>query len=107
MPYTLGESLVDIEAFDWLVPVDAPIPELKAEPLDDASTEIGQHVARLIPDGATLQTGIGKIPRGGESAVGTPRSRHPHRNASDGVVDPGGGGGQSTVDARRSCREKW
>jgi acyl-CoA hydrolase/RimJ/RimL family protein N-acetyltransferase len=88
MPYTLGESLVDIEAFDWLVPVDAPIPELKAEPLDDASTEIGQHVARLIPDGATLQTGIGKIPHAVVRALSGHHDLGIHTEMlSDSVVD--------------------
>jgi acyl-CoA hydrolase len=42
--------------------VDDPLPELVPEPLDAVAEAIGRHVASLIPDGATLQMGIGKIP---------------------------------------------
>ena len=62
MPRTFGDSLVRVEDIDWLVPVETPILEHACEPLDDVSLAIGRHVASLIPDGATLQTGIGKIP---------------------------------------------
>ena len=62
MPRTLGNSFVHVNRFDALVPVDAALPELAIEPLDDVCREIGRHVATLIPNGATLQTGIGRIP---------------------------------------------
>jgi len=62
MPRTLGDSFVHVDRVKHLVPVDYPIMELKPEPLDDVAREIGRHVARLIPDGATLQMGIGGIP---------------------------------------------
>lgn len=62
MPRTLGQSFLHIDQIESLVPVDTPIPEIAAEPLDDAAREIGRNVASLIPDGATLQMGIGKIP---------------------------------------------
>lgn len=48
----------------------------------EVEREIGRHVAALIPDGATLQAGIGKIPeavlaalidRKDLGAVGSPR----------------------------------
>jgi acyl-CoA hydrolase len=62
MPRTLGDSFLDVDRISALVPVDYPLPERPAEPLDDVAREIGRHVATLIPDGATLQMGIGKIP---------------------------------------------
>jgi len=62
MPRTLGDSFVHVDRIARLVPVDDPLPELTAEPLDEVSHEIGRHVASLIPDGATLQAGIGTIP---------------------------------------------
>ncbi len=62
MPRTLGDSFVHVRDIDYLVPTDSELPELQAEPLDEVTRAIGRHVATLIPDGATLQTGIGKIP---------------------------------------------
>jgi acyl-CoA hydrolase/GNAT superfamily N-acetyltransferase len=61
-PRTLGDSFVHVSRIHHLVPVDDPLPELRPEPLDEVSREIGRHVATLVPNGATLQTGIGKIP---------------------------------------------
>jgi acyl-CoA hydrolase len=62
MPRTLGDSFLHVDRIAQLVPVDVPLPELIPEPPDDASREIGRNVASLIPDGATLQLGIGRIP---------------------------------------------
>jgi GNAT superfamily N-acetyltransferase len=62
MPRTLGNSFVHVSELDGLIPVDRPILELSPEPPDDVSLAIGRHVATLVPNGATLQTGIGKIP---------------------------------------------
>jgi acyl-CoA hydrolase/GNAT superfamily N-acetyltransferase len=62
MPRTHGDSFLPVADIDWLVPVDSPVLELAVDPPDATSTAIGEHVAGLVPDGATLQTGIGKIP---------------------------------------------
>lgn len=62
MPRTLGHSFLHVDKIHKLVPVDEPLPELKSPPLDEVSLTIGRHVASLVPDGATLQVGIGKIP---------------------------------------------
>jgi acyl-CoA hydrolase/RimJ/RimL family protein N-acetyltransferase len=62
MPRTRGDSLVHVDALDRLVPVDAPLPELLPPPPDEVDRAIARHVAGLVPDGATLQVGIGKLP---------------------------------------------
>jgi acyl-CoA hydrolase/GNAT superfamily N-acetyltransferase len=62
MPRTHGDSFLDVRRIHHLVPVDTPLLEAHSEPLDEVSRQIGMHVAQLIPDGATLQTGIGRIP---------------------------------------------
>jgi acyl-CoA hydrolase len=62
MPRTLGDSFLHVDDIDALVPVEHPVLELHPEPLDAVSAAIGRHVATLIPHGATLQPGIGKIP---------------------------------------------
>ena len=62
MPRTLGDSFLRVDRIDALVPVQSELLERVPEPLDEVATEIGRHVASLVPDGATLQVGIGKIP---------------------------------------------
>jgi acyl-CoA hydrolase/RimJ/RimL family protein N-acetyltransferase len=62
MPRTLGDSFLHVDRIGSLIPVDAPLGEHPPEPLDEVARAIGRHVASLIPDGATIQTGIGKIP---------------------------------------------
>ncbi len=62
MPRVHGDSFLHIDHIARLVPHEAPLLEPGAEPPDADALEIGRHVATLIPDGATLQTGIGSIP---------------------------------------------
>lgn len=62
MPRTLGDSFLHVDRITRLIPVEVPLLELTPQPLDDVCREIGRNVASLIPDGATLQMGIGKIP---------------------------------------------
>ncbi|HKQ61230.1 MAG TPA: GNAT family N-acetyltransferase [Candidatus Polarisedimenticolaceae bacterium] len=88
MPRTLGNSFLHVDRIAGLVPVDQPLIELPVESLDEVSLEIGRHVASLIPDGATLQVGIGKIPNAVLAAL---RDRHDlgvHTEMmSDGVME--------------------
>jgi acyl-CoA hydrolase len=62
MPRTHGDTFVHVDRIARLVAVDEPLPELAPPALDDVSREIGRYVASLVPDGATIQAGIGKIP---------------------------------------------
>jgi acyl-CoA hydrolase/GNAT superfamily N-acetyltransferase len=62
MPRTHGDSFLHVDRIDMLVPVDAPLPQRLGEELDEVDRAIGRNVARLVPNGATLQMGIGKIP---------------------------------------------
>ncbi len=88
MPRTFGDTLVNVSDIDWLIPVETPILELAAEPLDEVSLEIGRHVASLVPNGATLQTGIGKIPHAVLSALGQHRDLGVHTEMlSDTVIE--------------------
>lgn len=62
MPWTLGDAIVRVEKIDAFVPGHQPLPELP-EPLVTADAIwIGQYVAALVEDGATLQIGIGAVP---------------------------------------------
>lgn len=62
MPRTHGDSFVHVSRLDRLVAVDAPLLEHAVDPPGEVEREIGRLVATLVPDGATLQTGIGRIP---------------------------------------------
>jgi acetyl-CoA hydrolase len=61
-PRTLGDAFIHVSRLAAVVEVDAPLPELKAHPIDGVSRRIGAHVAALVEDGDTLQLGIGAIP---------------------------------------------
>lgn len=63
MPWTAGDGLVRIHDLDWLVPCDEPLLEIAAPEPDDTSRRVAEHVAALIPDGATLQFGVHRIPQ--------------------------------------------
>jgi len=62
MPRTLGDSFIHISQIDYFVDVNYPLPEIHSEPPSEVQERIAAYVAELIPDGATLQTGIGGIP---------------------------------------------
>lgn len=64
MPRTLGDSFIHVSQLDQIVEVDYPLPEVPMGSDDPTEQMIGQHVAGLIEDGATLQMGIGAIPDG-------------------------------------------
>jgi acetyl-CoA hydrolase len=62
MPRTLGDSFIHVSSIDRAVEVDYALPELPLADTSATADQIGEHVAGLIPNGATLQTGIGAIP---------------------------------------------
>jgi 4-hydroxybutyrate CoA-transferase len=62
MPRTLGDSFVHVDDIDLGVEVDVPPYTHSYDVIGDVERRIGQYVAELVPDGATLQMGIGAIP---------------------------------------------
>ena len=64
MPRTLGDSFIHVSRLTHIVPVNYDIPELPMADEGDAEIvqKVAGHVAGLIPDGATMQLGIGGIP---------------------------------------------
>jgi 4-hydroxybutyrate CoA-transferase len=62
MPRTHGNTLVHVDRVNAFVHTNRPLPEaLPSEPTESEAA-IGSHIASLVPDGATLQMGIGAIP---------------------------------------------
>jgi len=62
MPRTHGNTLLHIRRVSSFAHTDRPLPVHPPRPATSAEDAIGEHAARLIPDGATLQMGIGGIP---------------------------------------------
>lgn len=88
MPRVHGDGVVPVTAIDVAVEVDAPIPEVAPHTLTDAERAIGRHVAELVEDGATLQTGIGAVPDAVLQALHGHRHLGVHTEMwSDGALD--------------------
>ena len=62
VPYTYGDTLIPMSKITVFVRHDAPLNPAAPSPLSETDIAIGRHCASLIPDGATLQIGIGNIP---------------------------------------------
>lgn len=64
MPRTLGDSFIHVSRLNYVVPVDYALPELAMgeEGPSEIIKQLAGHIAELIPDGATMQLGIGAIP---------------------------------------------
>ncbi len=62
LPRTLGDTFVHVSKIDFGVEVDIPPYEHIEAPPGPVELRIGEHVAELVSDGATLQLGIGAIP---------------------------------------------
>ncbi len=62
VPVTLGNSALHISGIDAAVEVDRPLPQSESAPFNEVERTIGHNVAKLVPNGATVQVGIGKIP---------------------------------------------
>lgn len=62
MPRTLGDGIIHISRFAACVDVDVPLHEMPMSAPSMEESMMGQHIAAMIEDGATLQMGIGGIP---------------------------------------------
>jgi len=62
MPRVLGDAFVHVSRVHAVVECSEPLPEFSCGTFGEVEQRIGFHIAGLIPDGATLQLGIGTIP---------------------------------------------
>jgi acyl-CoA hydrolase len=62
VPYTYGDAVLPCDAFDYAIEAEVPLPSPPERPVAETSAVIGDRVAALIRDGATLQAGIGAVP---------------------------------------------
>ena len=88
MPRTMGSSFVSVEDLDAIVEYDEPILEYVSEDPEDVSDRIGFYVSRLVPNGATIQAGIGSIPNAVLRHLQDKRDLGVHTEMfSDGLID--------------------
>lgn len=62
MPRTHGDTFLPVSEIDAMVEGDFALAELEPRVALEEHRGIARHVAALIPDGATMQMGIGAIP---------------------------------------------
>ncbi len=88
MPRTLGDSFIHFSRLHHIIEVDYPIPEAPQGGSSEEHLKIGQNIAELIPNGATLQMGIGSIPDAVLKALTHHKDLGIHTELfSDGVID--------------------
>ena len=86
-PRTAGIR-IHLDALTWIVEQHSPIVQLSPLRCGDVERQIAAHIAALVPDGATLQLGIGAIPEAALLALRNKRDLGIHTEMfSDGVVD--------------------
>jgi acetyl-CoA hydrolase len=88
MPRTLGDSFIHVSRLHHVVEADRTLPVVSQGESNELYLKVGEHIAGMIPHGATLQMGIGAIP----GAV--LQNLHSHKDLgihtelfSDGVID--------------------
>ncbi len=88
MPRTFGRNQVHVSQVAGWCRSDRPLVEVQPAEADDTDRAIAAHVAERIPNGATIQTGIGAIPNAIMASLSEHRDLGVHTELlSDGVVD--------------------
>jgi acyl-CoA hydrolase len=88
VPRTLGESFIHVDEIDLAVECSVPPYEHRIGEIGDLERRIGGFVADLVPDGATIQMGIGAIPAAVGAALVGKRDLGVHTEMfTDTVVD--------------------
>ncbi|MFL5762180.1 MAG: acetyl-CoA hydrolase/transferase family protein [Thermomicrobiales bacterium] len=88
VPLTLGNTAVHVSRFAAIVETDRALPATFPTPIGEIEQRIGEHVAELIPNQATLQMGIGAIPDAVLACLRNHQDLGVHTEMfSDGLVD--------------------
>lgn len=87
MPFSYGDPVIHLSKIDAAVRVDDPLVEVPTAVPGPVETAIGRAIAERIPDGATLQIGVGGIPNAVISALADHKHLGLHTEAmTDGVL---------------------
>lgn len=90
MPRTLGDCFIHVSRLNYVIPVDYSLPEITMGEgrASDVIEKIAGYIADLIPNGATMQMGIGAIPDAVLKFLFNKRDLGIHTELfSDGVID--------------------
>jgi acyl-CoA hydrolase len=88
MPRTFGRNQIHISQVAGWCRSDRPLVELPPKDPGDVDRRLADFVAERVPNGATIQTGIGAIPNAIMAALAEHRDLGVHTELlSDGVVD--------------------
>jgi acyl-CoA hydrolase len=88
MPRVWGNSFIHVSQIDYFVPVDYPLPEVLPVVPSPVHQRIGEYVADMIEDEATLQVGNGAVPSAVLNALGDKRDLGVHTEMfCDGIID--------------------
>lgn len=88
MPRCHGNCFMHVSEIDYFVEANEPLIELPRPKIGDIEKAIGKNCASLIPDGATLQLGIGALPDAVLLSLKDKKDLGIHTEMfSDGVVD--------------------
>jgi len=87
MPFAHGDSIIHISNINYAVEMNEKLPELISHPVTETEKKIGENIAELIQDGATLQMGIGAIPNAVLSCLNNHKNLGIHTEMfSDGIL---------------------
>jgi acyl-CoA hydrolase len=86
MPRTLGGAFLHASQIDAWAEVDEELRQYPPPPIGDVERAIGRRVAQLVPDGATVQVGIGAIPQAALAALDGKRDLSLYSLLVDGAV---------------------
>lgn len=88
MPRTHGDGLIHLDYFHAFCEAEDELPEITINPPSDVECAIGNHIAGLVEDGATLQMGIGGIPNAALKFLNNHKNLGIHTEMfSDGIID--------------------
>ena len=88
MPRTLGNTLIPFARVQKFVHTNRPLFTPVTRPPSPVEDAIGEHIASLVDDGATLQMGIGAIPDAALRRLGNKHDLGVHSEMfSDGIID--------------------
>lgn len=87
MPFSYGDPLIHVSKLAAAIEVDDPLVEVPTAVPTEKEKKIGGYIAELIPDGATMQIGVGGIPNAVISALMNHKHLGLHTEAmTDGVL---------------------
>lgn len=87
MPYSYGDAVIHVSKLAAMVEVDEPLVEVPTAVPTEKEIRIGNFIAEHIPDGATLQIGVGGIPNAVIRALENHKHLGLHTEAmTDGVL---------------------